>query len=254
MYFGHYFLFLVPVLAVLSGIGCTRLVGRLPARHRAFAAVGLALLLAATYWRETAQATLSIRSVLTGDETLPRAVFRFNAAQPSLWLRHSPQISLADWSLEAREVGRRLRDRLGPDDTIWVYDYEPSLYYFAGRRAPTRHFMNFEVTADLTTDYGRWLAEGNPRLVENRRVLMEDLAARPPRFVVRSRYACREPCNYEDGPKNRFGDHMTIWLWRAPAFPELQTFLDRNYREAPDLGTDALEVLELVPAPDRALR
>jgi hypothetical protein len=37
---------------------------------------------------------------------------------------------------------------------------------------------------------------------------------------------------------------MVYAEWRAPLFPELQAFVDRHYREAPDAPSGPLLVLE----------
>ena len=72
------------------------------------------------------------------------------------------------------EIARDLKPRLGPKDTVYVYDYQPILYYLLAVRAPTNyplpsHHLNPGTTATLNF---RPEAE------------MARIVARSPRFVI----------------------------------------------------------------------
>ncbi len=111
-----------------------------------------------------------------------------------------------------------IKDKTKPENTIFVWDYIPSVYLFAGRRAPTRHFMYFNVATDLPPGTGRWYDWANSEVQKNRQELMSDLQANPPQYIVQIRKKTKED---------------TDWLypqWHAPMFDPLQEFLDTSYQ------------------------
>ena len=92
------------------------------------------------------------------------------------------------------EIARDLKPRLEPEDTVYVYDYQPVLYYLLAVRAPTNyplpsHHLNPGTTASL--DF-RPAAE------------MARIVARSPRFVI----AGSDPASGRHGEASRL-------LWDA---------------------------------------
>ena len=245
MFFPHYALFLVPPLAVLAGAGMGAAVGVARERLvRIAIALVVAGLLAANLHREIRLATVAARDLLRSGRVESRELFQVNASYGPSWIDFVVGISNLDFETCARTAGKFIRAHSTPSDPILVYDYVPSVYWYARRRAPTRHHMNFDVARELPEDYGRWFTVENDRLRRNRAELMRDLAARPPRFIVRARRDRPAVPDSETNPLNVYGDHMNYALWRAPLFPALQEFVERHYRPATGAPDIPLSILE----------
>jgi hypothetical protein len=247
MFFPHYATFLVAPLSVLAGVGLGRATERAGSRlAQTGIAIAAAAFLIAGVPREARLAAIAARDIATTGSPESRDLFQANASFGYEWRHVALGISHLELDLVARAVGEYIRARTRPDEPILVYDYVPAVYWYADRRAPTRHYMNFDVARELPPDYGRWFAEENDVLRANRAVLMRDLADRPPRYVVRVRRDRPLPITPE--PRfflhNFYGDPMTFSEWRAPLFPDLAAFVGRHYRPAPDAPDGPLFVLE----------
>lgn len=114
--FPHYFLQAAPPLCLAAAYG----VARLGAPERAWAALAaLALIPAAAH-----------------------ANFYFGKTREAV----AKDLLYPSPLLETEWLGRRLRERTAPSDTIWVFGSEPALYVYAGRRAATRHDFVYPLT------------------------------------------------------------------------------------------------------------
>ncbi len=119
----------------------------------------------------------------------------------------------------AKKIGECISEHSERGDTIYVWDYIPHVYFYSGLRAPTRHFMYFDVAVDLPRGSGRWHAKEDERVIAARRELLADMErSRPVNVVFFSE-------RRSDIPWLHLTDH-------APLFPELAAYVDSNY--APD--------------------
>jgi len=89
--------------------------------------------------------------------------------------------------------GENIRRVTSPDDKVFVYGNEASLYYYAHRRCASRYTM---ITG---------IAEGMEGAEQRRRIMMDELRADPPRLMV--------------------------VLFDEPPFPQWKTFLAEFYGE-----------------------
>jgi hypothetical protein len=77
---------------------------------------------------------------------------------------------------EAMDAAAHIRRRSGPGDTLIVLSFEPEVYLYAGRRAPSRHASIAPIFGETSIRENRrraWLAE-----------LVDDLRRRPPLYLV----------------------------------------------------------------------
>ncbi len=119
------------------------------------------------------------------------------------------------------EVAEYIRDRTTPDDLIWVWGNHSIMYYWAGRRSPTRFIFNSPLMAVIgPNDFQpRWKQE-----------VLDALYDRPPTYIVITWYD-RTWFDYEN-PVDEFAK-----------IPGYQRFLDRNYRQEAFMGRFAIHRL-----------
>jgi 4-amino-4-deoxy-L-arabinose transferase-like glycosyltransferase len=145
-YFPHYFILLLPALAILAGIGfqmCRSLSA--PLRQ-------ILLTVAGGAWLALAAYEYPWYLVYTPDEVVSRKY---------------PNDRFA---LIAR-LAAELRQLTKPGETIYQWGFEPELYFLADRRSPTRYTI--DQFAGASPDPARAAAE-----------LAAALTARPPRFIL----------------------------------------------------------------------
>ncbi|HZT43518.1 MAG TPA: glycosyltransferase family 39 protein [Chthonomonadaceae bacterium] len=164
--FEYHFLVLLPPLALLAAGtlgGLQQALARRPERLVRVCGLAFALLMAGL--------------------PVARDVARFRVA----WLKQTGQISQqAYWSLFAvpnfypfsntAAVADYVRARTGPQDTILLFEFDPSIYYLADRYAPTRHLSAAPLYKDeCYPDAMRqnWIREQ-----------VADVARRPPRLLI----------------------------------------------------------------------
>ncbi len=114
---------------------------------------------------------------------------------------------VADYNLDAnRRVAMEIRERTSPDAYVYVWGFEPGIYWLSQRRAPTRFIYNVPQRA-------RWGRE------ETRRELLDDLQRNPPEIVVvqhQDRFWWVTGDDYDSAEAMR-------------AFPELRERLSQDY-------------------------
>lgn len=121
----HYFVLMMPVMAVSVALGAHTLASRLPGNLRNAPALG-AVFVAAAAWAQYAIAD--------------RANLFFNdAAEVSRRLYHPNPFP------ESPEIARYLREHTEPDDRIAVLGSEPQLYFYADRRAATGYLYTYPL-------------------------------------------------------------------------------------------------------------
>jgi len=211
-FFDHYYVLLLPPLALMVALGVWPL-----ARHWRLSAGMGAVLLGLT----AALFVLTFRwEILIARQALEDRVRigRLNFTEECDYFYRRPNLPrLLAWNRHLAATGFCLRENTSPDETIYVWDYEPGLYWFADRRAPTRHFMYFDVAVELPEGAGRWHTTIDERVRASRGELLADLIRTPPAYLVtlRAPAASDPPADYRKPP--------------APLFPELADFLTRNY-------------------------
>lgn len=210
-FFDHYFLLAMPPLALATGLG----VGALAWRSRWRRAVGVAMvLLVAALVLTSFRWELGVARQATVDRA--RAGRLSWDEQNGLFHFKSNLPRYMAWNRWLALTGQCLRDRSEPTDTIYVWDYEPGLYWFADRRAPTRHFMYFDVAVEQPGDHGRWHDAVTEDVGRFRAQLLGELQARPPAFIVSLREA-------------RPGELREYRKSPAPMFPALAAWVDAQY-------------------------
>jgi hypothetical protein len=79
---------------------------------------------------------------------------------------------VADYSLGAnRSLAQELRERTNPNDPVYVWGFEPSIYWLSGRRPSSRFIYNVPQRAQWQQEHAR-------------RLLTADLDATPPAMIV----------------------------------------------------------------------
>ncbi len=243
-FFPHYYLFLLPPLCGLAALGFERLTKNFTGRGR-IAILALTLLsLLFCQQRELRFAALGAKALLTTGRPVSREMFALNRSLGPGWLDFVTPYNHLEWELVSRPAGQYIRSNSRPDDGLLVYDYLPSVYWFAGRFAPTRHHMNFEVAYELPAEFGKWYGRETARLAANRAELMNDLLAKPPAFIVRARFAAPAKNELALHPPNIYGDPTGAVLWQTPLFAELAQFVAENYHEVTELRDLPLLVLQ----------
>ena len=210
--FDHYLMLLIPPLAVLAGCFLARLAraSAIPAYLRV-AGLGLAFILFAQNGMtdiKLASSSFENLRILKRQEWTP---------DHDLYWKRSPIPRRMIYYTDMQKVAACIQNLSTPDDPIYVWDYAPGIYFYAHRKAPTRHFMYFEVATRLPAGSGRWHAKENPRVIAARKELLDDLAASPPKYFV--------TYNHDASPAVSFEHYLEI----APLFDELQSFYQMHY-------------------------
>jgi len=151
-FFPHYFIVLIPFLAVSCGIGLARL-SRLPRVPALLAGIVLALLLV-----PTAVQTTQFYTDFSPEEV---SIQKFNTTL------------FAD----SVKVASYLKQKTRPDDYIYQWGFEPELYFLADRRSPSPLFAS--IGPSWAPDPRKATAELRQRLT----------ATRPAYIVVQEEFA-----------------------------------------------------------------
>jgi len=117
---------------------------------------------------------------------------------------------VADYNLAAdRQVARDVRARTRPDQKVYVWGFEPAIYWLSDRAPSSRFIYNVPQRSPWEADYAR-------------RELLQDLKDAPPSVVV---------VQMRDVFPNVVGDALDS-NDSLPNFPELQRWLDARYTVA----------------------
>jgi hypothetical protein len=150
---GHYFILLLPALALLAGAAAKSLFDILSARNgRALGAIlPAALLLAASIhlaWTQRAP------------------WFQLDSVRTCRWIYGLNPFP------ETREIGLFLREQAGPGDRVAVIGSEPQVYFYARRRSATGHIYMYPLT------------ERHPMAARLAAEMIRQLASTPPEYLV----------------------------------------------------------------------
>jgi hypothetical protein len=147
--YGHYFLMMVPPLAVLGGVGAARWLDGPAAAARRRLLVGVSAFLAAGFF---------VYACL------------FEAATESFWRPSPDYLAATDW----------LRAHSSTDDRVFVWGWFPPLYVRSDRCPSTR----FVYTHVLSGSPSQGAEARGHSVPEGWDMLMHDLEAAPPRYVL----------------------------------------------------------------------
>ncbi len=143
-YFPHYFIMLVPTLAILAGIGLAQAFS--VKRLRLFTAT--ILLLTFSYWA---------------------------SKELKFYVYYTPEmISLMKYGsqfVEAQKLANYLKERTQPGDYIFQWGLEPELYFLADRRSPNRNLVSVSPA---------WAQ--NPQEEVNQ--MAQDIMQKQPRYII----------------------------------------------------------------------
>ena len=145
--YGHYFLLFVPALATLACIGAARWLGDAHRRERRWL-IGLVAAVAAAFTLVAA-----MYEGATGSAFTP--------------------------SPDYREASAYVRARTAPDDQIFVWGWFPALYQ-AADRCPSTRFVYTHILSGANASG----AERNHNVPEAWDMLMRDLTAAPPAYIL----------------------------------------------------------------------
>jgi 4-amino-4-deoxy-L-arabinose transferase-like glycosyltransferase len=153
-FFPHYFIQIVPSLAVLGGVGLMDLMRKVRGQGIGFfrrpTGFGLVLLLA-----------LSFLSSVKADAPY---YLKYNGMQISLRQYNTPLFSVT------RYIGKYLRGRTERDDLIYVWGVSPEINFYALRKSPNPYLMHTIMFYNLPWD--------------SYKEVLESLHRSPPKYVV----------------------------------------------------------------------
>jgi len=153
-FFPHYFIQLIPSLAVLGGVGLMDLIRKVRRRGIDFlrrpAGVGMVVIFA-----------LAFLSFVKADA---RYYLEYNGMQISLRQFNTPLFSVT------RYIGKYLKERTEPSDLIYVWRVNPEINFYALRKSPTPYLMHSIMSYNLPQD--------------PHEEVLESLHRSPPRYIV----------------------------------------------------------------------
>jgi Dolichyl-phosphate-mannose-protein mannosyltransferase len=224
-FFRHYFILLMPPLALMAGFAARRFIIMMEKSRVRVAVLALVLVTASV-------GDMRMEVGIAAKYFKDRFVYGHSHWDEDLEFgyRVASFVRFADWSRIMKEVGECVARKTRGDDPIYVWDYEPGIYWYANRRAPTRHFMYFNVATQLPEGAGRWHADVTGQVQAHRLRLMRDLHANPPAWIIT--LSGREQQTWWDLDKNS-----------APMFPELANFTGAAYALDPDCSNYYINAL-----------
>ena len=113
----------------------------------------------------------------------------------------------ADFNLAAdRDVAQRLQDLTARDESVYVWGFEPAIYWLSQRKPASRYVYNAAQRVSWGSDQAR-------------SILMADLAQNPPSVIVVQHH---DVFGFVTG--NELDSHAAL-----PEFTNLATLIDREY-------------------------
>ncbi|MHA1568019.1 MAG: hypothetical protein ACTSXZ_00995, partial [Alphaproteobacteria bacterium] len=220
-FFKHYMIILAAPLALCAACFFGRLEQLLSPRRWRLAVYALVLaLLIISSRTELRLSALTIQATFRGERPAS-----FNL----IGHFHEDMINLENRAKDEvlQHIGRHIVLNSRPDEGLYVWPYYPQIYFWAQRYAPTKHYMYFDVIANLPYKWGGWHATVDDQVRRNRRQLLADLEAAPPRFVVFPEENCGPFC----------------------PFAELKTWVDHHYQLVDPSPTEKLRLFQLTEIP-----
>ncbi|MEZ4226042.1 MAG: glycosyltransferase family 39 protein [Polyangiaceae bacterium] len=220
-FFQYHYAATLPLIALLAGLGLYKLWRRClgqglggPFAFAAFVAVALSMRIAVrdlgSFWDRAALRTSYVLGLsnLHSRELLDKELYR-----------------VADYNLDAnRLVAAEIRQRVPEGEPIYVWGFEPGLYWLSGRPASSRYI--YDVPQRV-----RWERE------RARRELMQELRDRPPFLVV---------VQHGDRFSWVTGDDFDS-AEAVATFPELESWLQAGYQKTQSI--EDFDLYERRPVP-----
>ncbi len=162
-FFPHYFIQLIPSLAVLGGVGLMDLIRKVRSRGMDFlgrpAGLGIVVIFA-----------LAFLSFVMADA---RYYLKYNSMQISLRQYNTPLFSVT------RYIGKYLKARTEPSDFVYVWRVNPEINFYALRKSPGPYLMHGIMTYNLPWDPHKEVLESLHRSPPKYIVLMEPIEGFP---------------------------------------------------------------------------
>jgi hypothetical protein len=158
-FFPHYFIQLIPPLAVLGGVGLMDLIRKIRSRGLDFlrrpAGFGMVVVFA-----------LAFLSFVMADAPY---YLKYNGMQISLRQYNRPLFSVT------RYIGKYLRERTEPSDLIYVWRVNPEINFYALRKSPSPILIHSIMSYNLPRDPHQQVLESLHRWPPKYIVLMEPI-------------------------------------------------------------------------------
>jgi 4-amino-4-deoxy-L-arabinose transferase-like glycosyltransferase len=170
-FFGHYFIQVLPALALLASRGIMLLSERLrdTARRRKAQVVTVALVLLFLF----GFVRIHHRTAILAYETVTGARTRW-----------SEEWGMTVREREAEEVSHVLRNWISEGEPLYIWDYGLDVYWRTGARPASRYLTPYYITGrfpEISTEYA---PPDEPFWPEARTNLVEDLKSAKPRFIL----------------------------------------------------------------------
>jgi hypothetical protein len=127
-------------------------------------------------------------------------------------------------SLQHQRLGQAILEETLPDETIFVWDSVPGIYFYAQRRAPTFYYKPYFSSSHLPWSVYQ---EGDRELVKIRKQIIHEISQNPPTYVIHLNQPMAEYPDVE------------------PLFDELSAILTRDYQKDETLSDAVFSVWKL---------
>lgn len=168
-FFPYHYAATLPLIAFISGLGYYKLWRRCLAGGVGGVVAYAAFIVAVTAMRD------AVRDLPQGFWERAQMRLAYILRRPPFETREALDRRLyyvADYNLDAdRAVALELRSRTGSEDPIFVWGFEPIIYWLAEREPSSRFIYNVPQRTEWERDYAR-------------RELMRELSERPPEVIV----------------------------------------------------------------------
>jgi len=196
-FYGHYFIQLLPPLAILSAVGLRQLTEQLRSapnlRVRALAAI-LLLSAAVSFYRFQERAVVFAWDTLTGKPISER------------WL-------LTRFNRDIHDIAGYIDTHTAPQDPIFVWGFKPEIYY-ASKRPLASRYLSFVPLTGWTHGMPAALDfSAQSQWVLGRKLLLEDLERSRPPYIV-------DMASVHDFGMNHAMEN----------YPDLRDYLEQHYR------------------------
>jgi len=182
-YYGHYFIQIIPPLAVLGGVGLAGLFHEFRVRGRAFLRQPSRIFLVG----------ILLWSFLLFVRTDAPYYLRYNAHQISHGVYGTPLFSVT------RFIGKYLKEQTQPDDLIYVWAVHPEINFYALRKTPSPFLVYSTSFARLPWDTHAEVMQSLHRAPPRYIVAMEEMSTFPAlQKFIRQNYLREEDPQLED--------------------------------------------------------
>ena len=167
-FYGHYFIQLIPALAILAAVGLSQLMKQLrrtPTLALRFAAAALVLLTLFSFYR------FQERAIVFAFDTIIRRPIS------DRWL-------LVRFNRDIRNIAAYIDAHTSPEETIFVWGFKPEIYYASNRPLASRYLSFVPLTGwthgmPASADFS-----AQSQWVLGRKLLLADLEASRPPYII----------------------------------------------------------------------